>query len=300
MEISNQQIIDHYLQRFNHSKNSLQTRKYCLKYFFDTKYYGYADHIFDMKKKDAVDYFDYLNHLDTISFQTKLNKWNVFRSFLQFVMEYYDDFIISIPRYSVKWKPVHKKSNSNKDVIMTRLELERILNFSYNYCYYYYLMIRILAETGMRIGEFLRIKYENVNLNKRYIETEGKTGSRVYYFSESLAQHLAIYMKERFFKESDSKALFLSPRRQKLTQRSINSYIRRITSLLNINKHISSSTFRKTLNTFRKRMGCPAEDRKILLCHKVSDINFNSYVKLNYFDYIQLYDKWNPYSGYFL
>ncbi len=39
------------------------------------------------------------------------------------------------------------------------------------------------------------------------------------------------------------------------------------------------------------------EDRKILSYHKVSDVNFNCYVKLNYDDFIKLYDKWNPYKN---
>ncbi len=32
--------------------------------------------------------------------------------------------------------------------------------------------------------------------------------------------------------------------------------------------------------------------------HKVSDVNFNCYVKLNYKDHVQLFDKWNPYKIY--
>ncbi len=43
-------------------------------------------------------------------------------------------------------------------------------------------------------------------------------------------------------------------------------------------------------------MGCPSEDRRILLCHRVQDVNYNCYVKLNYEDYIALYDKWYPYK----
>ena len=43
-------------------------------------------------------------------------------------------------------------------------------------------------------------------------------------------------------------------------------------------------------------MGCPSEDRKILLNHKVKDVNIESYVKLNYEEYLQLYDDWYPYN----
>ncbi len=44
-------------------------------------------------------------------------------------------------------------------------------------------------------------------------------------------------------------------------------------------------------------MGCLIEDRKILLCHKVSDVNYNYHIKLNNDDFINLYDRWNPYKN---
>jgi integrase len=296
-EISNQKIIDRYLRRFSHSKKSQSTRKYALDYFFRSDNFGYGGHVFSITKRDVIDYFDYLNHLDTIALQTKINKWMIFRSFLQFIMEYYDDVVIVIPRYSTKWKAIHKKPDSNKDVVMTKEEVKRILDYVYYNNYNYYLFFRLLAETGMRIGEFLNLDCEDVNVKKRYIEAEGKTGRKVYYFSEGLARHLEIYLKERMNREADSKALFLSIQKKRYALRTINHYIRNCVIRLDIEKRISTHTFRRTLNTLRKRMGCPKEDRKILLCHKVSDVNFSCYVKLNYYDYIQLYDKWNPYKN---
>ncbi len=35
---------------------------------------------------------------------------------------------------------------------------------------------------------------------------------------------------------------------------------------------------------------------KILLNHKIQDVNIESYVKLNYKQYIELYDKWFPFQ----
>ncbi|MEJ2249976.1 MAG: tyrosine-type recombinase/integrase [Candidatus Lokiarchaeota archaeon] len=295
--ITNQEIIDRYLERFSYSKHSQRMRKYCLRYFFHQNYFGYKGHIFDITKRDVIDYFDYLNQLDTIALQTKKNKWNIFRSFLQFIMEYYDDFLIVIPRYSIQWKPIHKKPKSNKDVVMTKAEVKRILDHLFNHNYKYYLLYRLLAETGMRIGELLSIDCSDLNLKKRYVEAEGKTGRKIYYFSENLAKHLEIYMQERKLKKADTPALFLSIQKKRYALRTVNHYLRKTVIRLEIGKWISCHTFRRTLNTLRKRMGCSKEDRKILLCHKVSDVNFNCYVKLNYTDYIRLYDTWNPYKN---
>ena len=264
-EITNQQIIDRYLKRFSHSKKSQSTRKYALEYFFRSDNFGYNGHVFNITKRDVIDYFDYLNHLDTIALQTKINKWMIFRSFLQFIMEYYDDVVIVIPRYSTQWKPIHKKPDTNKDVVMTKEEVKTILDYTYYNNYNYYIFFRLLAETGMRIGEFLNLDCEDVNVKKRYVEAEGKTGRKVYYFSEGLARHLEIYLKERMSKETDSNALFLSIQKKRYTLRTINHYISNCVIRLDIEKRISCHTFRRTLNTLRKKMGCPKEDRKILL-----------------------------------
>ncbi|MFX1339956.1 MAG: tyrosine-type recombinase/integrase [Promethearchaeota archaeon] len=298
-KVTNQQIIDRYLDRFKHSKPSVASRKYSLQYFFQDRYFGYKGHVFDIKKQDVIDYFDYLNDLDTICLVTKEHKWTYFRTFLKFVMEYYDDFIIVIPHYSIKWKPIHKKPDSNKDVVMSKDEVKQILEHSYQHNYQYYIMVRLLTETGMRRGELLSINTQDVDVKRRFIETQGKTGRNVYYYSIGLAKHLTIYLKERILKDVPNEALFLSKYKERYSPRSINNYLSNCTDRLNINKRISTHTFRRTLNTLRKLMGCPSEDRKILLCHKVNDVNFSCYVKLNYNDYINLYDKWNPYKNLF-
>ncbi len=228
--------------------------------------------------------------------KTKKNKWNAFRSFIQFINEYYDLTIV-LPRYSVNWKPLHKRADSNKDVVMTREEVKKILNYNFYNNYHYYVLLRLLAETGMRMGEFLSINIENVNVEKRFVDTQGKTGRKIYYYSKGLAKHLTIYLKERELRECKSNALFLSSLRQRYARRSINNYIQWCVKKLRINKRISSHTFRKTLNTLRKKAGCSSENRRILLNQAVSDVNYACYVKLNYEDYIRLFDEWNPYKS---
>jgi len=214
-------------------------------------------------------------------------------------MEYYDDLVIVIPHYSVNWKPIHKKPKSNKDVVMNKEEVKKILDYNFRHNYQYYILFRLLAETGMRHGELLSIDYDMINTQNRYVETKGKNGRNVYYFSKGLAGHLEIYLKERMLRDAKTNVLFLSLQKKRYSPRSINNYLSNCLTILNIKKKISCHTFRRTLNTLRKKMGCPPEDRKILLCHKVNDVNFNCYVKLNYNDYLQLYDKWNPYKNIF-
>ncbi|MFX1281926.1 MAG: tyrosine-type recombinase/integrase [Promethearchaeota archaeon] len=298
-EITNQQVIIRYLERYSHSKISQSTRKYALEYFFKSTYFGFSRHIFTITKRDIIDYFDYLNHLETIALQTKQNKWMVFIGFVNFINLYYDNFSINIPGHCINWSPVHKKPNSNKDVILSIEELKRILDFHFQYSYHYYVILRLLAETGMRIGEFLSINHDSIDLNKRLVETEGKTGRKIYYFSEDLVKHLKLYLKDRSLKGAKTKALFISNQNRRISGRIINRQLRECTQKIDIQKWITCHTFRKTLNTLRKKMGCPKEDRKILLCHKSRDVNFQCYVIYNYDDFIQLFDRWNPFKSVF-
>jgi len=295
--LTNDEIIEKYLDGFRHSNASISTRKSCLNYFFDKKYFGFDGHISEIKKSTLIDYFNYLNQLKTISLGPKKMKWTFIKGLLEFCMEYYDDFLIAIPKHTIKWKPIHKEPNSNKDVVMTKKELKEILEYLKGYHYSYYLIFKTFADTGMRKGELIAIDYDKVNLKKRYIETKGKTGRKIYYISKDLSNHLNVYLEERKLKNVETKALFLSTWLKRYNLRAFNEFLKPRLDELGIKKNITCHTFRKSLNTFRKLMDCSKENRKLLINHKTKDVNVNSYVKLNYSEYLDLYDKWYPYSN---
>jgi len=295
----NNTIISKYLNHYRHSNQSVKTRKSSLNYFFNPKYFGYKGHIFDINTDILIDYFDYLKHLETISLGTKKTKWTLIISFLNFCMEYYRkyNFIVIIPKHSINWNGInHKEPNTNKDIVMSKEEIKEILEYLKLCHFKYYLIFRIFSETGMRKGELINIDYDEINLEKRFIKTMGKTGKKVYYISKELAKFLKLYLKERKLKIVKTKALFLSIQSKRYTERQFNAYLKKVLNDLKIKKNITCHTFRRTLNTFRKLMGCPNEDRKILLNHKIKDVNIESYVKLNYKQYIELFDKWFPYQ----
>ncbi|MFW9875135.1 MAG: tyrosine-type recombinase/integrase [Candidatus Thorarchaeota archaeon] len=304
---SNEEIIGRFLNHYRASKQSVNVRKSSLRYFFGEKYFHYEGHAFDINKRDLVDYFDYLNHKEDISLKTKMLRWAMIKSFLNFAMEYYDDFFVRIPKNTVKWKRIHKDPNSNKNTVLTIEEVKKILDYLKLHNYQYYLIFRILAETGMRKGGLLNINCDKVNVEKRFIETQEKSGKVIYYTSKELAKMLEIYLKERKRKNTDSNALFISMQLKRYHQRAFNKYLngqvaygkvvyKGILQKVGINKHVTCHTFRRTLNTLRKVMGCSNEDRKILLNHKVRDVNVESYLKLNYMQYIELFDNWNPFQ----
>lgn len=297
---TNKEIIEKYLNHYRHSKQSVKTRKSALNYFFKKKYFGYKGHIFEITTDILINYFDYLKHLKNLSLGTKKTKWTLLNSFLNFTMEYYQkyNFIVIIPKHSINWNGIiHKKPETNKDVVLTIEEVDSILNYLKLRNFKYYLIFRIFAETGMRKGGLINIDYDKINLEKRYIETVEKYRRIVcYYISTELTKLLEIYLKERKLKTTETKALFLSSYSKRFSARPLNLYLKQVLDSLQIEKKITCHTFRRSLNTFRKVMGCPSEDRKILLNHKVRDVNLESYVKLNYHQFRDLFEKWDPYK----
>lgn len=297
---NNQEIIEKHLNHYSNSKQSVNTRKSALKLFFDPTKFNYSGPIFEITTDVLIDYFEYLKNLKTLSLGTKKTQWTLLMSFLNFTMEYYRkfEFVVIIPKHSITWNGIlHKKPKTNKNVVMNIKEIESILNYLKLRNFKYYLIFRIFSETGMRKGGLIAININSVNIKKRYIETVEKfTKEKIYYISKDLATFLGIYIKERKLKDVETKALFLSSYKKRYTERQFNLYIKHVLKDLKIKKKITCHTFRRSLNTFRKIMGCPGEDRKILLNHKVKDVNLDSYVKLNYKQYLELFDKWYPYK----
>lgn len=64
-----------------------------------------------------------------------------------------------------------------------------------------------------------------------------------------------------------------------------------------IKKQITTKTFRKTINDYRKEMGCPKEDQEMLLGHKGDSVNLNNYTRSDIKRHIQTYDQWYPYQN---
>ena len=149
-------------------------------------------------------------------------------------------------------------------------------------------------------------------MKSRHIHIEeGKTGEKIYNFSEVTGNKLKLYLNERKNLEIDNKYLFLTKTLRKYGNRTFNLILKGNTLKINgkskrypgaleklgIDKNITCKTFRSTLNTLRKKeMGCSNEVAKRLIGHKTNDVNINSYTKYDFLDLIDLFDKYNPYQ----
>ena len=293
---SNSQIIEKYLLNF--SKASANMRRSSLTYFFSMKHFGYESHVSDIEKYTLMDYFNFLKQDVGIAIKTKINKWSILKSFLEYLMEYYDDFIVKIPARTINWGIQHKKPNSNRKVYATIEEIQQILNYFKINNFKHYLIFRGFAELGWRKGGCINAKYEDVNIKGRYIETIEKTGEKVYYFSREFAKLLEIYIEERKKLKTTYKNLFISQHKKPYSERPFNKILKQVLEKLGIEKNITCHTFRRSLNNLRKKqMKCNNEDAKILLGHKLRDVNIISYTEEKKEVFLEMFDKYNPYQN---
>lgn len=312
---NNQELINAYINNYQHSKQSQDNRKSSLKYFFGEDYFNGTDieylipsdncinivkipnkHIFEITTSNLKEYFVWLKNLDTINITTKRNKWNILISFLNYTMEDHEEFLIKIPKSSINWRGCNGAGKEIKE-IASKEELEQILQHFKLYNFKHYSIFRLLIETGMRKGELINAKYNDLDVKKRYIRTTGKTDDVAYYFSKDLAKYLNQYLNERKKLKLNTEILFLTKYRGKYSSRSFNLLLKNACKKLGIEKNITCHTFRRSINTYRKKIGCSNEDRKILLNHKVNDVNIESYLIYDHEEYLDLFDKYNPYEN---
>lgn len=127
-------------------------------------------------------------------------------------------------------------------------------------------MIDLLASTGMRVGELVKMNREDIDFQERQCVVFGKGNKeREVYFNARTKIHLKSYLESR----SDSNpALFvsLSKPHSRLTISGVEVRLRNLGRKLNITK-VHPHKFRRTLATMAIDKGMPIEQVQKLLGH---------------------------------
>ena len=131
-------------------------------------------------------------------------------------------------------------------------------------------MIDLLASTGIRVGELVRLNKSDIDFENRECIVFGKGNKqRKVYFDARTKIHLQKYIQER---NDDNEALFvtlLSPyKRLKIS--GVEIRLRKIGKELKINK-VHPHKFRRTLATMAIDKGMPIEQVQLLLGHQSID-----------------------------
>ena len=131
-------------------------------------------------------------------------------------------------------------------------------------------IIDLLASTGMRVGELVKLNREDVDFNNRECIVLGKGNKqRKVYFDARTKIHLLKYLESR---EDEGGALFVSLQRpyDRLQISGVEIRLRELGRRLNISK-VHPHKFRRTLATMAIDKGMPIEQVQQLLGHSSVD-----------------------------
>lgn len=131
-------------------------------------------------------------------------------------------------------------------------------------------MIDMLAATGIRVGELVKLNKSDVDLENRECIVLGKGNKqRKVYFDARTKIHLQKYLESRLDNESALFVSLLSPYKR-LQISGVEIRLRKIGKALNINK-VHPHKFRRTLATVAIDKGMPIEQVQKLLGHQSID-----------------------------
>lgn len=171
-----------------------------------------------------------------------------------------EDYIVKSPVrriHKVKTDSLVKETLSDEQLEQMRDKCENLRDLA---------MLDLLASTGMRVGELVRLSRADMNLQERQCVVFGKGNKeRIVYFNARAKIHLEAYLHGR---TDDNSALFVSlhaPHRRL----QISGVERRLKALGRSAaiEHVHPHKFRRTLATMAIDKGMPIEQVQKLLGH---------------------------------
>jgi len=147
---------------------------------------------------------------------------------------------------------VAKRKGRKLPTILDENEIKKILsvfNIRYLSSFTNYLILRMMAETGMRVSEVLNLRLEFVDLNSgKIIIKEGKGNKdRIVYINNGLLENLISYLTRT--EKGTTGLVFTTRTGGKINQNNINRMIETYRKKAGIEKHISAHTFRHSYAT---------------------------------------------------
>ena len=219
----------------------------------------------DVRKTTTDDLRKYLDSYQRESEVSKVTIDNIRRilsSFFSWLED--EDYIVKSPVrriHKVKTCKTVKETYSDEALELMRDNAENIRDLA---------IIDILASTGIRVGELVRLNREDVDFINRDCVVLGKGNKqRRVYFDARTKIHLKNYLESR---NDDNKALFVSLQKphNRLQISGVEIRLRNLGEKLDITR-VHPHKFRRTLATMAIDKGMPIEQVQQLLGHQSVD-----------------------------
>jgi len=175
-----------------------------------------------------------------------------------------EDYIIKSPVrriHRIKTAKIIKEAFTDETIEVLRDTCTEVRNLA---------MVELLASSGMRVGELVKLNRNDINFNERSCIVFGKGSSeREVYFDARTKIHLWQYLNNR---TDDDPALFVSLRApyQRLEIGGVEFLLRKLGRMASV-ENVHPHRFRRTLATRAIDKGMPIEQVQRLLGHKKID-----------------------------
>ena len=218
-----------------------------------------------VKNISTDDLRKYLDNYQKVSGASKVTVDNIRRILSSFFSWLEEEFyIIKSPVrriHKVKTGKVVKETYSDEALELMRDSCENPRDLA---------LIDILASTGMRVGELVKLNRSDIDFqNRECIVTAKGNKQRIVYFDARTKIHLQNYLRERTDSDNALFVTLLAPHKR-LQISGVEIRLRQIGRALNMTK-VHPHKFRRTLATMAIDKGMPIEQVQHLLGHQSLD-----------------------------
>ena len=218
-----------------------------------------------VKNISTDDLRKYLDNYQKASGASKVTVDNIRRILSSFFSWLEEEFyIIKSPVrriHKVKTGKVVKETYSDEALELMRDSCENPRDLA---------LIDILASTGMRVGELVKLNRSDIDIQNRECIVTGKGNKqRIVYFDARTKIHLQNYLRERTDSDNALFVTLLAPHKR-LQISGVEIRLRQIGRALNMTK-VHPHKFRRTLATMAIDKGMPIEQVQHLLGHQSLD-----------------------------
>jgi site-specific recombinase XerD len=158
-------------------------------------------------------------------------------------------------------------------------------------------LILILVDSGLRLGELLRLRLTDVDIEHQLVKVSGKVGERFVRFGSTTARALLSYLMVRNEVNSSDGVLWLSSSGQSLTASSVQSLFTRLSKKSGVEVH--PHLLRHTFATLWPKNGGDSLMLQRLLGHSSLTMTNRYCQAVGCYDAIESHKRYNPVDNIF-
>lgn len=283
-------FIDYLLNQKNYSKNTIKSYKKDISQFIS---FLKEEKIGDFEKVGYDDFIKFISKLKSSEFKEKSigRKIAAIKSFYRFLT--LRKYIKKNPALLIKSPKIPERLPN----FLTYNEVLKILEIPPRDNWQYLrdrAIIELLYSTGIRVGELVNLKIEDINFAEEVIKVKGKgRKERIVPVGKFALDCLIEYIERR--PNKGEKFVFLNKYGKKLTERSVERIIKKYSIIAGINKKVTPHTLRHTFATHLLDRGADLRFVQELLGHERITTT-QVYTHLTIEKLKELYNKFHPRS----